>query len=61
MNKKVTLSLIIPMVLALVVTPIYPILANSGYSSLQPQLMDPQAMVCNGLNTVGIGCTAPAR
>ena len=44
------------MVLALIATPLYPILANQAYYPVQ----SPQTLVCNSLNTVGIGCDPQA-
>jgi len=52
MTKILKLSLALPMVLALIATPLYPTLASQDYSLAQ----DPQTIVCQGLNAVGLGC-----
>lgn len=61
MNKTPRLFLAIPVILALVAMPIYPILADQG--SYHPQisvipLFDPQAVVCRALDMVGMGCAS---
>ena len=52
MTKTLKLSLILPIILALTVMPLYPILASQDGFVAQ----DPQAVVCQALGLVGIGC-----
>ncbi len=54
MIKTLKLALVIPMVLALIAMPLYPTLASQGSYIAQ----DPQTIVCNSLNAVGIGCAS---
>ncbi len=52
MIKTLKLALVIPTVLALVVMPIYPTFASQDYYPVQ----NPQTLVCQSLNAVGLGC-----
>ena len=55
MTKSLKFYVILPVLLALTAMPVSSAFASQSYIAL-----DPQSMVCNGLTSVGIGCTPQA-